>query len=147
MQTLRICNIEEALTRYLITGKGKVASIYEYTANILYRDEIAKMRSKVCPFCGRKFKSRGALYAHLNRSSSRLSMNKHVLRGRTHSLYTNECYVLFQQMLEDIVETANIARRYIIKNNGKYVVTNVYPHPKFDSKYEAVKYVVMNSGL
>ena len=139
-----LANVEKAVARSLVLRTRKLHNTYKYVADLLYHDELEKIANKECPFCGRKFKNKVALYLHLNRSTSRLDFNRRALFGRAHSIYKSRCYVAFQQMVKDVAETARKVKFILRKDRGAWVVYAEKPHPKFNSKYEAVKYIIEN---
>lgn len=64
------------------------------TAALLYGPHILKLRKNVCPFCGARFRKRGDLLNHLERS-------------------TRPCALAWRAMLDDIINTHHDLTRRI----------------------------------
>jgi len=127
-----LVNYEKCVARDIVLSNKLVPPIYDVVAKVLYSNYLDMIRNKVCPWCGRKFTTRRALYLHLNRK---------VRNGL-------KCYIGFQTMVKDIVETVRKAH-YMIrvrKHRGKtmYLVRVENPHPRFDTREEAIRYLVVN---
>ena len=141
---MTLAHFEKAVARHVVLGTRVIPRCYEVVLNTLYPEEVASIRNKVCPFCNRKFRTRQALYLHLNRSSSRLALNTGVAFGRVHSVYTNSCYIHFQQMVRTVVELGSKVRTMIHNGKGKWVVLVDNPHPSFSSRDKAIKFLLVN---
>ena len=121
-------------------------------AEELYSKEIEALRSRRCPYCGRRFKTRGALAMHLSRTSSRMIVNPSAPR-KVLSVYTNHCYMQFQLMVRHIMETWLKIRTSIIRSryfNGKHVwviTGDTSPYTKYFNQAEAVKQALKKQGV
>ncbi|RLJ04550.1 MAG: hypothetical protein DRP08_01515 [Candidatus Aenigmatarchaeota archaeon] len=144
---MTLAHLEKAIARYVVFGTRIVPKCYEVVLYAVYPSEVAAIRDKVCPFCGRKFRTRQALYLHLNRSSSRLVYNTDVAFGRSHSMFTNTCYFHFQQMVRCVVELGTKVRNMIRFSGSKWVALVGNPHPRFKTREEAIKYLLVNGHV
>ena len=141
---MTLAHFEKAVARHVVHGTRNIPRCYEVVLYVLYPNEVATIRDKRCPFCGRRFKTRQALYLHLNITSSRLRYNIHVVRGRAHSVFTNSCYFHFQQMVRCVVELGTKVRGMIDYSGRKWVALVENPHPRFRTRDEAIKYLLVN---
>ena len=141
---MTLMHLEKALAKYIVFGTREVPRCYELVLNTLYPEEVTAIKDKRCPFCGRRFRTRAALYLHLNRSSSRLAINAGAAFGKVHSVYTNSCYIHFQQMVRAVVELGSKVRTMIHYGKGKWYALVGDTHPKFDSRDEAIKFLLVN---
>ncbi len=91
-----MANYEGVLARWIFdfpTGRHIPRRLAEIAMR-LYGREIEIIRLNICPFCGRTFMSKRALYMHLMRSPGISKSSERRLR----------CYEGFQYMLREIIE-------------------------------------------
>ncbi len=114
------------LERWLMGFKGATVPTHiKVIAEELYSPDILKLRNKVCPFCGRKFRKRCALYVHLVRG----------LRYRK-----RKCHLAFSYMLDEIIGLAKKASHAVKCSKGSYiVVTGPSPYIRCETKDEAIR--------
>ena len=142
-----MAHLEKAVAKYIVLGTRAIPRCYEVVLYTLYPEEVAAIRDKRCPFCGRRFRTRQALYLHLNRTSSKLAINTGVAFGRVHSIFTNNCYFHFQQMVRTIAEVGTKVRSMVHLSGSKWVVPVGNPHLRFKTRDEAIKYLLVNGHV
>ena len=142
-----LIHLEKAVAKYIVLGTRAIPRCYEVVLYTLYPEEVAAIRDKRCPFCGRRFRTRQALYLHLNRTSSKLALNTGVAFGRVHSVFTNNCYFHFQQMVRTVAELGTKVKGMIGYSGRKWIALVENPHPRFRTRDEAIKYLLVNGHV
>ena len=113
-------NTELLVDRYLTTKTGYLPTGLLAIINTLYPKEVGDILAFKCPFCGRQFKSRQAMSAHLRRS---------------------HCRYMYHMMLLDIANTYKKVK-YMVKRSDKVYVRYNGESASFNDIYDAYVYAV-----
>jgi len=111
------------LNRYFFTKSGVIPTGMSVIMNVLYPKEVRDILMLRCPFCGRRFRSRGYLATHL---------------------YHGECGFAYKSMVIDIVRIYKMIRYGMVRNkgNGRVYVYLDGKRKRFDNLYDAYLYAL-----